>query len=163
VNVILGIDPGPTTGFCILGFNGRWPASASHTHALACDAAMAPKLLDWLLEIYAHPVTYWTAGGIEEFRRGNIKGGQRNAGVTADLVVSLSKIAGDHDLVLACRPAVLVKRWASDSRLRAAGLYDITSKSVDARDAARHSLFAAVRDAGAPDPLSKRVTSPPLR
>jgi hypothetical protein len=55
------------------------------------------------------------------------------------------------------RPAGAVKPWATDERLAAAGLLDITKGMNHARDAARHALFAAVADFGQPDPLSRRA------
>jgi hypothetical protein len=54
------------------------------------------------------------------------------------------------------RTAALVKPWATDKRLVAAGLLDITRGLPHARDGARHALFSAHHDSGAPDPLSSR-------
>jgi hypothetical protein len=50
-----------------------------------------------------------------------------------------------------------VKPWATDERLEAAGLLDLTKGMRHARDAARHALFTAVKDGGVPDPLSKHA------
>jgi hypothetical protein len=56
---------------------------------------------------------------------------------------------------LHARSAAEVKPWATDERLDAAGLLELTKGMRHARDAARHALYCAVRDYGLPDPLSK--------
>ncbi|TDB80191.1 hypothetical protein E1091_19330 [Micromonospora fluostatini] len=55
------------------------------------------------------------------------------------------------------RSAAEVKPWATDLRLAAAGLLDLTKGMRHARDAARHALYCAVRDLGLADPLSRRA------
>ena len=157
---VIGIDPGPATGIFTLAWHEGgdtyppWIAGSAYQ----CNADAAPGLVDWLLSREHIPVSgAWDAGGIEEFRRGNIKGKRAHAGVTADLVEKLTAVARNRGLVLSCRPAVTVKRWGSDTRLAAAGLLDITSGLPHARDGARHALYAAVYSAGVPDPLSRKA------
>jgi hypothetical protein len=55
------------------------------------------------------------------------------------------------------RAAALVKPWATDRRLTAAGLLDPTAGMGHARDAARHALYAAVHLQLTTDPLSKKT------
>jgi hypothetical protein len=55
------------------------------------------------------------------------------------------------------RSAADVKPWATDTRLQAAGLLDLTKGMRHARDAARHALFCAVCDFGLTDPLSRKA------
>ena len=54
------------------------------------------------------------------------------------------------------RPAATVKPWATDERLKKAGLLAVCHGMPHAADAMRHLLYRAVRDAGVPDPLSRR-------
>jgi hypothetical protein len=55
------------------------------------------------------------------------------------------------------RNASLVKTWATDKRLAAAGLLDATKGMQHARDASRHALYAAVHTGMARDPLSTKA------
>jgi hypothetical protein len=84
--------------------------------------------------------------------------------VTRDLIGTLQEVWEEHDSTAEGRrgarwfqrPAAHVKPWATDERLEAAGLLEATKGMRHARDAARHALFAACKDGGIPDPLSKR-------
>ncbi len=74
------------------------------------------------------------------------------------MVTELSALAADRGVKLAVRHSSAVFPWATDKRLRAAGLYEATTGLVHARAASRHALFAAVHDGGLPDPLSRRTS-----
>lgn len=81
--------------------------------------------------------------------RGRATADQR---LTADQVAQLEVVLAGVRFVE--RPAAAVKPWATDERLARAGLLDACRGMRHARDAARHALFAAVRDLGASDPFS---------
>jgi hypothetical protein len=57
------------------------------------------------------------------------------------------------------RAAALVKPWATDKRLHAAGLLDATKGMQHARDASRQALYAAVHMGVTPDPLSRKAVA----
>ena len=77
--------------------------------------------------------------------------------VTRELIGVLADLAaGRPQVTVIRRPAGLVLPWATNHRLAAAGLMAPTVGMPHARDAARHALYAAVRDGGMPDPLSTR-------
>ena len=146
--LVLGIDPGPSTGIVLLsrGYSAQ---------AFQCNADAAP----WLVRaVLGAQKGFPVRGGIEAFAPGHGAGATMKTGkITRDLVVELAGIAADCGVPLQARFASVVKAWATDKRLREAGLYELTSKAPDARDAARHALFCAVHDCGYPDPLSRRA------
>lgn len=148
----LGIDPGPVPGF----FLALWrpgERQCEWARAYQCDAISAPGLLSMILTTFGSQVT---CGQIEEFRTlGGAGTRGRYASVTRQMVTELTAIAADREVKLAVRHSSAVFPWASDKRLKAAGLYEATTALKDARAASRHCLFAAVHDGGLPDPLSK--------
>ena len=153
--VSLGIDPGPVPGI----FLARWrPAGGPAELALAwqCPAEDAPGLLEDILDEYGDIIT---CGQIEQFRTGRGAGARgRNADRTRGNLSELEEVAAEHGLKLAVRHSSQVMPWASDKRLKEAGLYTATRGKKDARAASRHCLFCAVADGGLPDPLSRRVS-----
>ena len=148
----LGIDPGPTPGFVLLmpHAGGRGGISV---RVVQCDRATALGTLDMLLNRELDTVV-----AIERFvvGRGSMKSGMAGE-VTRGLVDSLAMYARDKGAGTVLRSASEVKPWATDTRLDAAGLLDPTKGMRHARDAARHALFAAVKDGVLPDPLSRKA------
>ena len=72
--------------------------------------------------------------------------------ITRELIAELTRHAPMH-----VRPAVTVKRWATDKRLEAAGLIGPTRGLPHARDAARHALYTAVKAGVTRDLLSVKI------
>lgn len=143
----LGIDPGPSTGLALACWeNGK----LAWAHAAQCDAGLAPDLLRLLLGLLRPSL-----GGIEAFVPGAHSG--TSAGdVTRQLIRELGETAAAQGLELRERTAGLVKPWATDTRLKAAGLLALTPGSAHARDACRHLLYTACSSGGLADPLSRR-------
>ena len=138
---VIGIDPGPMPGIVVLEFHeGRLYGR----NAVQCTAEVLYHVLRGLNIVDA------TFVAVERF----VPRGRANAAqeLTRDQVAQLWR---HHDRVVA-RSASQVKPWATDARLEAAGLLEATKGMRHARDAARHALFAAVKDGGLPDPLSTR-------
>ncbi len=76
-------------------------------------------------------------------------------GVVTVMASTLHTVDGSP-AVLRSRPASAVKPWATNTRLAAAGLLDITNAYPrHARDATRHALFAACKDGGVLDPFGR--------
>jgi hypothetical protein len=152
--VIVGVDPGPTTGIAAL-----YTARFQPARIVQCDARTAPLILAGLMHQWA-PETARIVLAIEKFVVRQRAGRSSSAGagqVTRDLVGELTAMAGQFGAVLVRRAAAEVKPWALDERLAAAELLAPTKGMPHARDAARHTLFAAVRDCGMPDPLSAKA------
>ena len=154
--LVIGVDPGPIPGVVTLGLNdGRPLVSPS---VFQCDPqsalwvvteALASELVSWDLKFLA----------VERFVVGPRAARSTTASavaLTRDLIGNLQGIGDLAGAQVLLRSASEVKPWATDTRLDAAGLLPVTKGMPHARDAARHALFCAVRDAGAPDPLSRR-------
>jgi hypothetical protein len=151
----LGIDVGGTAGFLL----GAWLAGereAALAQAYQCDGAAAAGLMRMLMREYAGVLA---AVGIEWFVSGPraVKLANTNPAEIREQVSSLSAIAEDCGLPVFARPAGQVKPWATDERLRRAGLIAVTAGMPrHARDGGRCGLYTAVLDCGLPDPLSRR-------
>lgn len=145
MTVILGVDPGGTTGVALVVFeHGRYrlwhhagvagPATevAAEIRALYVDDADSIAAERFVVSRRAGRSR--TAGAGEKAR--NILGALLTSGATVHL-----------------ETAAAAKRWATDRRLAAAGLAP-TAGLPHSRDACRHALYALVKHYGCPDPLS---------
>lgn len=154
---IIGIDPGPITGVALLLINNDLPRLIGRS-----ALQTTPDLLSAVLTGLCHRMPErLTAVAIERFVVGSRAGrsSTANAGEMARDVVAL---VADLTLTLGPYPvyqrsAAEVKPWATDDRLTAAGITEVTTGMRHARDAGRHALFCACRDFGLPDPLSKKA------
>lgn len=141
--IVIGVDPGPIVGLFRLVISGDRildRAAVQVTHGAVDEVLVALEEDDPNVLVAA-----------ERFVVG--RGSMRSAKdgeVTRELVGRLAQ----HRRV-ALRTASQVKPWATDVRLAKAGLLDPTKGMRHSRDAARHALYAAVRDGGLPDPLSR--------
>jgi len=151
---VLGIDIGDTTGMLLATWD-RENRKALEARAFQCDRATSPLLLGWILAEYGFLIC---GGGIEAFVSGprSLKLKGTKAGPIRAQHAELTAIAEAAGVRLVSRPAVTVKAWSVDDRLRAAGLLDITAGQGHARDGGRHAIYAACHDRGLPDPLSRR-------
>jgi hypothetical protein len=152
----LGIDPGGTTGFLLpCWIKGERKAVA--VRAWQVNLGGAVELLGWILDAYGHLIA---CAGMEAFRPGH---GRRDP-ATRDLCTALEHEAARRGLALRSWPAATVKPWTGhlkgDKRLHAAGLFEVTAGQPHARDGGRPALYAAVHDAGLPDPLSQQRGAP---
>jgi hypothetical protein len=157
--VVLACDPGMTTGLCLLKleqvpddlrFGG--PVAITDRLVFSCNAGAVFGLAQFLMEANEGPARVVAAGEAFVHGRG---AGARGPGAAATRAV-IQELAA-LPVAWKWRAAGMVKPWATDARLEKAGLLAITAKMVDARDASRHALFAAVHDCGLPDPLGKRA------
>lgn len=151
---VLGIDPGGTTGLAVLDFIpelGR-PWSVEPTQHGGMDTLLLDLLP--LLKLGGEKLV-----AIEKFvvSRRSGRSATAQAGEQARLIIGgVAQLCQQHGVRLVQRPAGVVKPWATDRRLDAAGLLAPTRGMGHARDAARHALYAAVRDLRLPDPLSMK-------
>ena len=83
--------------------------------------------------------------------------GTRKAGkageITRRVIGEIHTLARNPRVAVVERPAVTVKEWATNRRLGAMGLLQITVGSDHARDACRHAAYSRKWDDGMPDPL----------
>jgi len=150
IRTVLGADPGGTTGLARVDLDGfRAPE-------LLQVVGGVPEVLAALDGLLGAQDPAEVLLAIEEFRVGPraARSSTPAAGRLArDLIGALTGWAADRGIRVRVRSASEVKPWATDRRLRAAGLY--LPGRPHARDAGRHALYAAVQDGGHPDPLSK--------
>jgi len=151
-----GIDPGPSNGLALLDLTG-----SGEVRAFQCDAATAPWLLQAILaDLESLGYAGQVRGGIEGFAPGRGAGAARHGAAVSRQVQELAGICAEFGVPLTARYASQVKLWATDKRLRAAGLYELVPGSTHARDALRHALFTACNECGWPDPLSRKAAAP---
>lgn len=145
--VCIGIDPGPTTGIAIC-----WAGIQPEWSLIQCTHDVVFELLDGLLNPLVLAVETYVVGA----RSG--KSSTPDAGrITRELVGNLTAWAVLNGLRGVQRPAALVKPWATDERLAAAGIVAAKSGMRHALDAARHGLYATKAELGMPDPLSRKA------
>jgi hypothetical protein len=150
---VIGVDPGRVTGIAGLSiFDGELTG-----HSLIQCSHDVPRWLVRHMLDACQPVDRLVLA-VERFvvRARAGRSSDAAAGeITRALIGALASIGRDHGATVYLRSASDVKPWATDKRLEAAGLNKYSTMR-HAADAARHALFAAVHDAGLPDPLSKR-------
>jgi hypothetical protein len=151
--LVVGVDPGPIPGIVVLRVSRHHRIGPS---IFQCDAGS----VGWLVRELLSSAQPWDRRilAIERFvvgpraaRSSTPKAGQ----LTREMVGALSDLAARDGAEFVDRPAGAVKPWATDKRLTAAGLLDLTKGMPHARDAARHALYAAVHAGLLPDPLSR--------
>lgn len=152
---VLGIDPGPTTGMCLVAWQTD-TGQVLDVNVLQTDDRIASVVADALIRFVDTRLHI----AVEQFvvGRGSMRAGSSGQR-TRDLVGRLQSLASFRRVPadqVHMQTAAQVKPWATDARLDACGLLEATKGMRHARDAARHALFAAVRHRDIPDPLSKK-------
>lgn len=150
MSVILGADPGLTTGLAVLDLERR-------TWELAqLSPVLVMPLIGALIERYdvVGVACERFVVGPRAARSATPRGGQ----VARELEAQIDDLDRVHPIKVMRRSASQVKPWATAERLKAAGI--ATRGMPHALDAARHALYAAVRDFGFPDPLSSAFAPP---
>jgi len=145
---VIGVDPGPTPGICLLREDGE-PWVLQCNHEAAVDVVRSLMDIDGASPEHRILAVEKFVVGRRAARSATAKAGE----TTRNLIGELQALDKDAHL----RPATQIKAWATDKRLEAAGLLDKTKGMPHARDAARHALYAAVHDGGWHDPLSKKA------
>lgn len=150
---VIGIDPGPLPGVVRLLID-EGHGTLTDTQALQVTPDLIEPVLDLLLAKDDRVVV-----AVERFVAGprSSRSSTPAAGAaTRDMIVEITRWTTAVGSPVHSRSAAEVKPWASDSRLDAVGLLELTKGMRHARDAARHALYCAVKDYGLPDPLSRR-------
>lgn len=151
--LVIGVDPGLTTGIVAVGWgeDGRIVSGP-----IAIQVHGSEGVVPLVQTLLARKPTFEPILAVEQFVVGNraARSSSAHAGrVTRALIAELSEMGVD----VFTRAAALVKPWATDQRLNAAGLLDPVKGMEHARDAARHALYAAVHAGITVDPLSKKA------
>lgn len=158
ITSVIGGDPGATAGLAFLDYvDGRLAGKA----LIQVDADSAVIVLEAMLaQYYSDPERVLPGrrfAGIEDFIPGKGAGSRCKPGnVTRQLQFEIVETLQRWGYYVQIRSAGVVKPWATDTRLTAAGIAGASSfhgKARDTYDAARHGLYAARWDAHLPDPL----------
>lgn len=155
---VFGVDPGPLPGIVRLHLVPAGAAALTTRLASAEAVQSTPGALTAVLDGLAAGSSR-TALALERYVVGSraARSAAAAAGSATRGMVGVVEAWGNvHCYRVHLRCAADVKPWATDERLHALGLIDLTKGMRHARDAGRHALFAAVRDYGLPDPLSRR-------
>lgn len=139
---IAGVDPGSTTGLYFLG----WHRVDGYT-----GTGEQHDTVDGVLHALAHwPIV---AIAIERFVVGQRAARSNNRAGQADALnmIGAVRAAFAGRVPIIAYPAGLAKGWATDNRLKAAGLR--VSGHRHAMDAARHALYTGRFHYRLPDPL----------
>jgi hypothetical protein len=156
---VLGVDPGPTPGIVRLTISSSRANSVpviEHEDVVQCSSDVLVPVLNALIDFQQDTafLAYETfVTGPRAARSSTPAAGK----ATREMVGDLAYWATHHGIKSHARSASEVKPWATDERLDAAGLLELTKGMRHARDAARHALFAAVKEFGLPDPLSSKA------
>lgn len=159
---VVAIDPGPITGMCFLDYaviDAVRPPQPQVT-LFQADGRSADAVLEAMLARWygAQSLVDQRFGAVEKFVTGRSAGSRGgDAEVTRQLVMQLTERLQLYGYPVKIRSAAEIKPWATDKRLERAGIVGDSSlhgKARDAYDAARHALFAAVKDAKIKDPLA---------
>ena len=142
---IIGIDPGPLVGVALLKLPATGEREWYGEIAQITPNGLWALLAGW---IEAYEVR---AVATERFVIGHRSSRVNDPGASqaARDVIGGLKLAIPPEVHRIARSAAEVKPWATDSRLRAAGLLVQTKGMTHARDATRHALFSACADFGA--------------
>jgi hypothetical protein len=161
---VVAADPGATTGICFLDYrvqSGVIALVPCTVTLLQADGTSADAVLEAMLARWyssANETIVGRYGAVEKFVAGRGAGSKGpDAEVTRQLVMELTERLQLHGYPVKIRSAADIKPWATDKRLERAGIVGssaIHGKARDAYDAARHCLFAAVKDAKVKDPLA---------
>lgn len=146
---VLGVDPGETVGVCRLNCVG---GLLTNVDIVQCNLSAAPAVIAGL--ITGIPTERLTMA-VESFVVGSraARSTKARAGERTRLLIGWLKGEADSaGFKIVQRPASAVKPWASNERLKAAGITGVGGHSLDA---ARHALFEAVAAGYCPDPLRK--------
>jgi len=150
--IVVGVDGGPTpgVGVIIADYMGIGECSI-----FQCNADSLMSLVFWQLgRMPGYHRVLATERFVVNARSG--RSSSARAGETVRKQVgALEEMAKASNTVFRQRSASEVKLWASEVRLVRAG-FKLPSGMPHGKDGARHALFAAVADAGLPDPLSRK-------
>lgn len=157
--VAIGMDPGPKPGLVKLTYSD---SVLIDVHVVQCTANCALDILQlWLTGVPTKAEVYF---GVERYvdRKVGRSGaaGQRTkdmVGSALTLVQTELSRPGAPKGAVNQNNAARVKAWATEGRLRAAGLWAPTEGMRHTRDAAKHALYVAVADGKCPDPYSRKA------
>lgn len=165
--IVVGVDPGPTPGTVglLIEEGVITDVQLAQTSAGIVGLTVGGIVMRWK----GHPQIEDARDavvliGVERFVTGHRSSRSSSAGagrITRDMVGVIERCGVELGAVVVQRNASQVKAWATDERLKLAGI-EIPKGMTHTKDAARHALYAAVHAGHLPDPMSKTYKKPNL-
>lgn len=147
----IGVDPGRTCGIAMLDYSENKIAGQT---LMQVSWESAQFVLESVLaKYYAGPNIVTRVAQVEAFITGSsagTKGG--DAELTRQKAFEFAEQLQMWGYPVKIRKAADIKPWATDKRLKAAGI-SLPPEMRHAADAARHALYCAVHDGYRMDPL----------
>jgi hypothetical protein len=158
ITSVVGIDPGPTTGICLIEFVAGYgyPLPECNITLIQANSGTALRVLEaYLSHFYADERITKRYAQVEKFVTGSSAGTRgAKADLTRQYVMKFAELLQLFGYGVKIRPAADMKSWATGRRLTAAGVPKQPDTMRHAADSAGHCLFAAVKDAQMKDPLA---------
>jgi hypothetical protein len=153
ITSVIGADPGPTTGLALQDWDDGKLISWT---VLQVDGDSALGVLAAIMTrraAYLGTAMVKRCAQVEPFVTGQSAGTRGSkADYTRQQAFALVEELQLWGYAVKLRKAADVKTWASDKRLKAAGILR-PPENRHGNDASRHALYTAVHDAYLPDPL----------
>jgi hypothetical protein len=163
--IVIGVDPGETTGIVRLQYYPRstpehrvpvWTRTGEPM-AIQCNHQSVPEILAWLTATGDILISHERfVVGLRASRSKKANASQITRDINGHIDTLHKTDTPNRRIRVVEYTAAEVKTWATDERLKAAGI-DLAPEMRHARDGGRQGLFAACHDLGATDPLSKRA------
>lgn len=153
--LVIGVDPGLTTGVFAVEFDDDGQQDGSR---IAVQVHGSEGVVPTVQTLLGRRPLHEHLLAVEQFvvsARASKSATPHAGRITRALIAELE----DVGVPLFTRNASMVKTWATDKRLEAAGLLASTKGMGHARDASRHALYAAVRCGYTADPLSRKAVA----
>jgi hypothetical protein len=165
--IVIGVDPGETTGIVRLEYQRYWYPTRNtpdvmwtrtgEPMTIQCNHQSVPEILAWLTAIGDILISHERfVVGLRASRSKKASASQITRDINGHINALHKTDAPNRRIRVVEHTAAEAKPWATDERLKAAGI-DLAPEMRHARDGGRQALFAACKDLGATDPLSKRA------
>jgi hypothetical protein len=151
--IVLGVDPGPLAGVVGLRYSSQTRQQSAAPVVVQVSANALLPVLRALMPAGCQVVLAYEMYVVSA-RSARASNPTANA-LTRSVCGQLSTLGSDHVFVMQ-RSMGQISEWASDARLTALGVFELTKQMRHARSAARHAAYSAKVDLQMPDPLSRR-------
>lgn len=144
----LGIDPGETTGLCLLTCEDM--ALIGYDIA-QCNGDAVPAVISGLTQTKPIDSMVWAMEKFVVSNRSARSGKASSGAYTRELIGEILVVADMAGIRRELRSASEVKAWATNARISAVRIKGVGGHSIDG---ARHGMFSAVKNGRLKDPLS---------
>lgn len=152
MSLVIGVDPGGTTGLAAVEYTPEQGYRLLAHVGAPLEPGQIGYVLDcWTREFASPAGPWWIAAEQFVVSRRAGRSSTAAAGERARSILGALEAAFPGRVKL--RNASVMKAWATDDRIRRAGLWPAQGRP-HTRDAVGHALYFQVTSLGNPDPLS---------